>query len=94
MAPYMGSELCTAIQTGYSLAYLYQVLGSNLFADRAERTIFNAMPVMLTGDKWAHQDMDQPNQPLAVNNTQNFENAPHDFTTANGGVATTFGREP
>ena len=94
LAPYMGSELCTAVETTYSLSYMYQILGENEFADRAERTIFNAFPVMLTGDKWAHQYMDQPNQPWAVNTTNPNGTVPAMFTTANGGVATTYGMEP
>ena len=94
LASYIGSELCTAVETSYSLAYMYQVLGNNEFADRAERTIFNAMPVMLTGDKWAHQYMDQPNQPFAMSTIQANGSVPPVFTTANSGVATTFGMEP
>lgn len=93
-AQYIGSELCTAVETSYSLAYMYQALGDNSFADRAERTIFNAFPVMMTGDKWAHQYMSSPNMPFAMRTIQPDGSVPPLFTTANSGVATTYGMEP
>lgn len=91
---YIGSELCTAVETSYSLAYMYQVLGDNNYADRAETAVFNAMPVMMTGDKWAHQYMSAPNMPFAVSTIQPDGSVPPVFTTANSGVATTYGMEP
>ncbi|KAG5925164.1 hypothetical protein E4U61_002278 [Claviceps capensis] len=93
LAPYMGSELCTAVKTSYSLAYLYQVLGRNDLADRAERAIFNAFPIMFTGNKWAHKYLDQPNQPWALNTMGEDGHVPPVFATARSGVATTFGME-
>lgn len=49
----------------YSLSYLYQTMGDNSFADRAELAAFNALPVQVTPDWWAHQYLTQPNQPFA-----------------------------
>jgi len=49
------SETCTLVETMYSLGYLYQAVGDNDFADKCERTAFNALPVQLTPDWWARQ---------------------------------------
>ncbi|KAK0640551.1 hypothetical protein B0T16DRAFT_460724 [Cercophora newfieldiana] len=89
LAPFMGSELCATVETGYSLAYLYQALGTNGFADRAETVIYNALPVMLTHDAWGHQYLSRPNQPFA----QRLVDRASHFTT-NGGAATVYSLEP
>lgn len=87
LAPYSGAEFCTAVEMLYSLAYLYQALGTNYYADLAEVTAFNAMPAMATPDWWGRQYMEQPNQPYATNLTE----TPF-WNTNSWGV--TFGLEP
>ncbi|KAG5971368.1 hypothetical protein E4U58_007608 [Claviceps cyperi] len=84
-----GTTLADEKQTG--LAPYMGILGRN---DRAERAIFNAFPVMFTGNKWAHKYLDQPNQPRALNMTGEDGHVPPVFTTARSGVVTTFGMEP
>lgn len=87
-SPYMGSETCTAVETGFSMSYNYHMLGDNYYADRAEGVIFNALPGALTGTHphdtgyWAHQYMTQPNGPnAAIGSTQDV------FTTSNANAA-------
>ncbi|KAK3614256.1 hypothetical protein LTR56_027374 [Elasticomyces elasticus] len=87
VAPYSGSELCTSVETMYSLSYLYQALGTNEYADRAELAAFNSLPAMLTPDWWGRQYMAQPNQPYA----QNLSETPF-YNTNSWGQA--FGLEP
>ena len=87
LGPYYASETCTAVELIYSLAYLYQAIGDNSFADQAEKVAFNALPVHFTPDWWAHNYGSQPNGPdasrLRGNPFYNFNN-----------LALTYGLEP
>ncbi|KAI0150354.1 hypothetical protein GGR57DRAFT_472494 [Xylariaceae sp. FL1272] len=87
--PYLGSELCTAVETGYSFSYLYHTTGLNSYADAAERVYFNAIPAQTSHNGWGHQYMDQPNQPFAQ-----YAAGWDLFTTSNSGAATVYGLEP
>ena len=86
-SPNRGSELCMAVETMFSMAYLYQFHGTNAFADRAERVAFNALPAMMAPDWWAHQYVALANQPWAINTRRTV------FANVNG-YGTTFGLEP
>lgn len=65
LAPNRGSELCTAVETMFSMSYLYHLMGDKSFADHCELAAFNALPTMLTGDQWTRQYLTLANQPFS-----------------------------
>jgi DUF1680 family protein len=60
--PSQGSELCTVVETMFSLEHSLAILGDPALGDRLERLAFNALPGTLTDDMWAHQYNQEPNQ--------------------------------
>ncbi|PYH82666.1 hypothetical protein BO82DRAFT_382874 [Aspergillus uvarum CBS 121591] len=71
LSPQRGSELCMAVESMFSYAFLYRFHGVNDFADRAERAAFNALPVGLSPDWWSRQYVTQTNEVWAKNLTEN-----------------------
>ncbi len=60
--PSQGSELCTVVETMFSLEQSLAILGDATLGDRLERLAFNALPGTFTDDMWAHQYNQEPNQ--------------------------------
>ena len=60
--PSQGSELCTVVETMFSLEQSMAILGDADLGDRLERIAFNALPGTFTDDMWAHQYNQEPNQ--------------------------------
>lgn len=61
-SPSQGTELCTVVETMFSLEVALAITGDAALGDRLERIAFNALPAALTDDMWAHQYNQQPNQ--------------------------------
>jgi hypothetical protein len=61
-SPSQGSELCTVVETMFSLEQSLAILGDASIGDRLELLAFNALPGAFTDDMWAHQYDQQPNQ--------------------------------
>lgn len=60
--PSQGSELCTVVETMFSLEQSLAILGDAALGDRLETIAFNALPGTFTDDMWAHQYNQEPNQ--------------------------------
>ncbi len=60
--PSHGTELCTVVETMYSLEVALATFGDAAIGDRLEKIAFNALPGTFTDDMWAHQYNQQPNQ--------------------------------
>jgi hypothetical protein len=60
--PSQGSELCSVVESMFSLEHVLAIVGDPWFGDRLERLAFNALPGAFTDDMWAHQYNQEPNQ--------------------------------
>jgi DUF1680 family protein len=60
--PSQGTELCTVVETMFSLEVALSVMGTPEIGDRLERIAYNCLPGTFTDDMWAHQYNQQPNQ--------------------------------
>jgi DUF1680 family protein len=84
--PSHGSELCSVVETMFSLEQSLSILGDPDLGDRLETLAFNALPGTFTDDMWAHQYDQEPNQVEC-----SLHRAPW---TTNGPEANLFGLEP
>ena len=84
--PTQGTELCTVVETMFSIEEVLSILGDASFGDRLEKLAFNPLPGTLSADMWSHQYDQQPNQiECSV--------SPREWTT-NGPDSNLFGLEP
>ena len=84
--PSHGTELCTVVETMFSLEVALSILGDASLGDRIERIAYNALPGTFTDDMWAHQYDQQPNQIQVGLNSKPW--------TTNGTESNLFGLEP
>lgn len=90
-SPSRGIELCGVVEAMWSWNTLFSIHGDVMFADRAERVAYNALPATWAsptgGDMWAHQY-------LQAINEVNAERANPHVWTHDGGDAELYGLEP
>ena len=72
--PTMGSECCLISGDYSSMRTFFETFGDNVFADRAEELVFNAVPAYTTADTWARQYDQQVNQVLCNVAKRRFDN--------------------
>ncbi len=84
--PSHGTELCTVVETMFSMEMAMAVFGDATIGDQIEKIAYNALPGTFTDDMWAHQYDQQPNQVQVGLNSKPW--------TTNGPEANLFGLEP
>ena len=84
--PSQGVELCTVVESMFSLENSIAILGDPVLADRLEKITFNALPATFSADMWSHQYDQQPNQILCSLQSRHW--------TSNGPESNLFGLEP
>ena len=84
--PSHGTELCTVVETLYSLEVALATFGDPLIGDRIEKIAFNALPGTFDDAMWAHQYDQQANQVLVGLNSKPW--------TTNGSESNLYGLEP
>jgi len=84
--PSQGVELCSVVETQYSLEQMLAIFGDPSLADLLEKVSYNALPGTFSPDMWAHQYLQQPNQVMC-----NLEK--RDWTT-DGPESNVYGLEP
>ncbi len=84
--PSQGTELCTVVETMYSMEVALATFGDVPIADRLEKIAFNALPGTFTDDMWAHQYDQQVNQVLVGLNSKPW--------TTNGPESNLYGLDP
>lgn len=57
-----GTELCSVAELMYSCEWLYALTGKRVWAERLEKTAFNALPATISDDMWSHQYDQMVNQ--------------------------------
>ena len=62
ISPTQGTELCSVVELMDSLEQIYAYTGDAIWAERLEKTAFNALPATITEDMWAHQYVQMVNQ--------------------------------
>ena len=84
--PTHGTELCTVVETLYSLEVALATFGDASIGDRIEKIAFNALPGTFDDDMWSHQYDQQSNQILVGLNSKPW--------TTNGPESNLYGLEP
>jgi DUF1680 family protein len=84
--PSHGSELCSVVETMFSLEVVLAAFGKAEVGDRIEKLAFNALPGTFSDDMWAHQYDQQSNQIQCSLNSKPW--------TTNGPEANLYGLEP